>query len=142
MTVSGFPFHIHRILQNFPVQTGCLSSFPEEQSSDVPDYSFGHLLSGSISAVPAREYRFDPENKTFIWNRWINLRAVDGMAVYQKNVPWFQLISFSFYMISSLAGDEDNYLVKIMIMVREFLSGLVFKMKKSELFVQVSCFSV
>ena len=43
-------------------------------------------------------------------------------------------------MISSLAGDEDNYLVKIMIMVREFLSGLVFKMKKSELFVQVSCF--
>ena len=37
-------------------------------------------------------------------------------------------------------GDEDNYLVKIMIMVREFLSGLVFKMKKSELFVQVSCF--
>ena len=53
------------------------------------------------------------------------------MAVYQKNVPWFQLISFSFYMISSLAGDEDNYLVKIMIMVREFLSGLVFKMKKS-----------
>ena len=58
------------------------------------------------------------------------------MAVYQKNVPWFQLISFSFYMISSLAGDEDNYLVKIMIMVREFLSGLVFKMKKSELFVR------
>ena len=58
VTVSGFPFHIHRILRNFPVQTGCLSSFPEEQSSDVPDYSFGHLLSGSISAVPAREYRF------------------------------------------------------------------------------------
>ena len=56
--LSGFPFHIHRILRNFPVQTGCLSSFPEEQSSDVPDYSFGHLLSGSISAVPAREYRF------------------------------------------------------------------------------------
>lgn len=84
----------------------------------------------------------DPENETFIWNRRINLRAVDGMAVYQKNVPWFQLISFSFYMIGSFAGDEDNYLVKIMIMVREFLSGLVFKMKKSELFVQVSCFSV
>ena len=77
----------------------------------------------------------DPENETFIWNRWINLRAVDGMAVYQKNVPWFQLISFSFYMISSLAGDEDNYLVKIMIMVGKFSLGLILDVKKPEILI-------
>lgn len=57
-----------------------------------------------------------------------------------EECPMVSVDKLSFYMISSLAGDEDNYLVKIMIMVREFLSGLVFKMKKSELFVQVSCF--
>lgn len=142
MTVSGFPFHIHRILQNFQFKQDVFHLFLK---SRIQTYqivasvicfleAFQQFLPGNIV--------LDPENKTFIWNRWINLRAVDGMAVYQKNVPWFQLISFSFYMISSLAGDEDNYLVKIMIMVREFLSGLVFKMKKSELFVQVSCFSV
>ena len=57
------------------------------------------------------------------------------MAVYQKNVPWFQLISFSFYMISSFAGDEDNYLVKIMIMVGKFSLGLILDVKKPEILI-------
>ena len=131
MTVSGFPFHNSSDFAEF-------SSFKQDVfhfflksrvQTDQIIVSVICLLETFQKFLPGNIV-LDPENKTFIWNRWINLRAVDGMAVYQKNVPWFQLISFSFYMISSLAGDEDNYLVKIMIMVREFLSGLVFKMKK------------
>ena len=57
------------------------------------------------------------------------------MAVYQKNVPWFQLISFSFYMISNFAGDKDDDLVKIMIMVGKFPLGLVLDVKKPEILI-------
>ena len=38
-------------------------------------------------------------------------------------------------MISSLAGDEDNYLVKIMIMVGKFPLGLVLDVKKPEILI-------
>ena len=43
-------------------------------------------------------------------------------------------------MISSLAGDEDNYLVKIMVMIGKFLFRLIFDMKEMEIFVKISGF--
>ena len=43
-------------------------------------------------------------------------------------------------MISSLAGDEDNYLVKIMIMVGKFPLGLVLDVKKPEILLQIAGF--
>ena len=43
-------------------------------------------------------------------------------------------------MISSLAGDEDNYLVKIMIMVGKIPFGLVLDVKKPEILLQIAGF--
>ena len=43
-------------------------------------------------------------------------------------------------MISSLAGDEDNYLVKIMIMVGKFSLGLILDVKKPEILLQIAGF--
>ena len=43
-------------------------------------------------------------------------------------------------MICSLAGDENNYFMKIMIVIGEFFTGLVFDVENPELFIQVSGF--
>ncbi len=39
------------------------------------------------------------------------------MAAHQQNVPGFQMIGFSFYVIRHFAGKKHNDLVKIVIVI-------------------------
>lgn len=80
-----------------------------------------------------RDVILNPQNKAVIGNRSINFRSVNGMAVYQKDIPGFQMISFSFYMIGGFSGKKNNNFMKIMIMPGKFPAGLIFDMKKPEI---------
>jgi len=55
---------------------------------------------------------------------------VDGVTVYKQDIPGLQVIGFPLNMVSCLSREKDNNLVKIVVMIRKFLSGLVLDMKK------------
>ena len=54
------------------------------------------------------------------------------MPVHKKNIPGLQIVGFSLNVVSCLAGQKDDDLVKIMIMVGEGALGLILDMKKPE----------
>ena len=87
-----------------------------------------------------RDVILNPQNKAVIGNRSINFRSVNGMAVYQKDIPGFQMISFSFYVIGGFSGKKNNNFMKIMIMPGKFPAGLIFDMKKPEFLIQIPGF--
>ena len=82
----------------------------------------------------------DPEDEAFIGNRRINLRSVNGMSVYKKNIPGLQRVRPAFNMVGGFAGEKDHYFMKIMIMPGKLPAGLIPEMKKAEGFVEISCF--
>lgn len=45
----------------------------------------------------------DPQNEAFIRNRGIDFRFVDSAPVHQKDIPWLQVIGFSFNMIGDFS---------------------------------------
>ena len=47
------------------------------------------------------------------------------MPVHKKNIPGLQIVGFSLNVVSCLAGQKDDDLVKIMIMVGEGALGLI-----------------
>ena len=79
----------------------------------------------------------NPENEAFVGNGSIDFRTVDRMAVYEQDVPWSEVVGFSFDMISSFSGDKNDYFMKIVIVISKFFFCLVFNMKKSELLIKV-----
>ena len=60
---------------------------------------------------------------------------MDGVTVYEENVPGFQIVGLSFNVIGSLSGKEDDHFVKIMIMVGKIPFGLVLDVKKPEILI-------
>lgn len=60
--------------------------------------------------------------------------------VHKKNIPGLQIVGFSLNVVSCLAGQKDDDLVKIMIMVGEGALGLILDMKKPEFLIQISGF--
>ena len=62
------------------------------------------------------------------------------MAAHQQNVPGFQMIGFSFYVIRHFAGKKHNDLVKIVIVIGKCPVLPVTEMKKPELLVEIAGF--
>ena len=65
---------------------------------------------------------------------------MDGVTVYEENVPGFQIVGLSLNVIGSLSGKEDDHFVKIMIMVGKIPFGLVLDVKKPEILLQIAGF--
>ena len=82
----------------------------------------------------------DPENIAFVWNGRINLRFVDRALTDQKDITWFEMVSFSLDVIGDFSGKKDDDFVKIMIMIRKFPVCAVIDMKETELFFEITCF--
>ena len=88
------------------------------------------------------EFRVNPDDNTFIGDGTVDDWSVDGMMFYQQDIPWLQVIRFTFHDIGDLAGQEDDDFIEVMVMGFKFLLLLVAQMEEAEIAVQPATFDI